>query len=94
MGECVHIFHIRNAQRSTVFTGVLQRFCKLQYSIDILYMYAIHPSMAGLYIHIRIEKHLQCEKLLGLAGRNTKKRERVLPERVLPEQVLKSCDPP
>ncbi len=22
---------------------------------------------------IRIEKHLQCEKLLGLAGRNTKK---------------------
>ncbi len=25
-------------------------------------------------IYIRIEKHLQCEKLLGLAGGNTKKR--------------------
>ncbi len=25
-------------------------------------------------VYIRIEKHLQCEKLLGLAGGNTKKR--------------------
>ncbi len=26
------------------------------------------------HIIIRIEKHLQCEELLGLAGENTKKR--------------------
>ncbi len=30
--------------------------------------------MLGMYTCIRIEKHLQCEKLLGLAGGNTKKR--------------------
>ncbi len=54
---------------SKVGVGVISVECGTQNSLGIM----VYNSLLNTLI-IRIEKHLQCEKLLGLAEGNTKKR--------------------
>ncbi len=73
----VHLFCVEIWSIVVVFDTAINH-CGSSYEIctsqnDLLYGGLSQPQTDIIRTSIRIEKHLQCEKLLGLAGGNTKK---------------------